>query len=137
MKREDARLMLDRIGVLRHRSDLDLLIFFARHPRSLLSSEALAAFLGYDLSDIADSLETLLSAGLLTRTQTSAHAARMYVFTAEGPGGGWLPSLLRMASTRQGRLTLREALARRSPEGASLPTRVSLRRPDDRATGRP
>ena len=119
MKREDARLMLDRIGVLRHRSDLDLLIFFARHPRSLLSSEALAAFLGYDLSDVADSLETLLSAGLVTRTQTSAHAARLYVFRPDGPGGGWLPSLLPVASTRQGRLALREALARRSPEGTS------------------
>jgi hypothetical protein len=115
MKHDEARRLLDGIGVLRHRADLDLLIFFARHPRSLLPSESLAAFLGYDLKDIAESLETLLVAGLLKRTQTPAQAARMYVFAADGPSGGWLPSLLRMASTRQGRLALRKALVRRSP----------------------
>jgi hypothetical protein len=103
--------------VLRHRSDLDLLLFFARHPRSLLASEAVAAFLGYDLKDIAESLETLLSAGLLQRTQTEAHAARMYVFAADAPDGGWLPSLLRLASTREGRLALLGALEPRSPKG--------------------
>ena len=116
MKREEARRLLDRIGVLRHRSDLDLLLFFARHPRSLLSSEAVAAFLGYDLKQIAESLETLLSAGLLQRTQTEAHAARMYVFAADGPHGGWLPSLLRLASTREGRLALLEAIELRLPK---------------------
>lgn len=133
MKREDARLLLDRIGVLRHRSDLDLLVFFARHPRSLLPSESLAAFLGYDLKDIADSLETLLSAGLLKRTQSPAHAARMYVFALDGEDGGWLPSLLRMAATRHGRLALREELAHRSSEGAGsaqahLGTKTGTRR---------
>lgn len=42
---EHARRLLDRIGVLGHPSDLDLLIFFARHPRSLLASEHLATLL--------------------------------------------------------------------------------------------
>jgi hypothetical protein len=118
MKRGDARRLLDGIGVLRHRSDLDLLVFFARHPRSLLASESLAAFLGYDLKEIAESLDVLLSAGLIARRQTPAHAARMYVFAADGPGGGWLPELLRLARTREGRLALREALMDRSPDGS-------------------
>lgn len=125
MKRENARRLLGRIRVLKHACDLDLLVFFARHPRSLLASESLASFLGYDLKDIADSLEVLLGAGLLTRTQTPTHAARLYVFAADGTNGGtdggWLPSLLEMASTREGRLALRDTLARRSREGPGGP----------------
>jgi hypothetical protein len=35
----DARRLLSQLEVLRRPSDLDLLVFFARHPRSLLSSE--------------------------------------------------------------------------------------------------
>ncbi len=125
MRREDVRRLLDRIRVLRHACDLDLLVFFARHPRSLLTSESLASFLGYDLKNIADSLDVLLGAGLLKRTQTPTHAARLYVFAPDGtPGGtngGWLPSLLELASTREGRLALRDALARRSREGPGGP----------------
>lgn len=117
MRDGDARRLLDRISVLRYACDLDLLLFFARHPRSLLASESLAAFLGYDLNEIADSLEVLLSAGLLTRAQTPAHAARLYVYavdhTNSGGNGDSIASLLALASTRDGRLALREALPRR------------------------
>lgn len=122
MKHEDARRLFDRIGVLRHACDLDLLIFFARHPRSLLASESLANFLGYDLKDIAESLDVLLAAGLLTREQSPAHAARLYVFAIDtngGTDGDWLPSLLALASTREGRLALRQALTRRRREKTS------------------
>lgn len=119
MNPEDPGDLLDRIGVLRSRCDLDLLVFFARHPNCLLDSESLAAFLGYDLPGIAESLDVLLTAGLLQRTQTPAHAARLYVFVTGGPIGGWLPALLDLASTRPGRLALRDALAGRSPGGAS------------------
>ena len=121
MREEDARRLIDRIGVLNNACDLDLLIFFARHPRSLLASESLANFLGYDLKEIADSLETLLAAGLLTRTQTPAHAARLYVFAPEATNGDWFPSLVALASTREGRLAFRQAL----PRGrlVALPTR--------------
>jgi hypothetical protein len=103
---EDARRVLDQVGVLRQRSDLDLLIFFARHPRTLLTSEQLATFLGYELPQIAASLELLLDAGYLTRTQNRAHAARLYVFSVGAGTGGWLPALLELASTREGRLIL-------------------------------
>jgi len=125
MDRDEARRLLDRIRVLKHACDLDLLVFFARHPRSLLASESLASFLGYDLKNIAGSLDVLLGAGLLKRAQTPAHAARLYVFalngTQGGTDGGWLPALLSMASTRQGRLALREALGRRSGQESDGP----------------
>jgi hypothetical protein len=106
--------MLDRIGVLKHACDLDLLLFFARHPRSLVTSEQLAAWLGYDLTQIAESLEALLDLSIVTRTQNRAHAARMYVFTIGASSGGWLPRLLESASTRTGRLALRDELSRRA-----------------------
>ena len=112
---EEARTLLERASVLREAADFDLLVFFARHPRTLLASESLAALLGYELKDIARSLEALLDCRLLMRTQTSAHAARLYVFAADAPHE-WLPPLLKMAATRPGRLALRQLLANRPPE---------------------
>jgi hypothetical protein len=129
---DDARQLLDRIRVIRDICDLDLLVFFARHPRSLLSSDALARFLGHDLREIADSLETLSTAGLLTRTQTSAHAARLYVLNHGDDTAPWLPSLVALASSRVGRLALRQELRRRPREG----TRQSLDRLERDAAAR-
>ena len=108
--REHARRLLNSIGFLRHPCDLDLLLFFVRHPRSLLTSDQIAAYLGYYLKRIGDSLDLLLTAKLLTRSQSPAHAARLYVFAVNGAPGGWLPSLVGTVSTRAGRLALREAM---------------------------
>jgi hypothetical protein len=116
MNRDNASRLLDQIGMLRHACDLDLLLFFARHPRSLLASGQLATFLGYGLGQVARSLEALMAAGLLTRTQTPMHAARMYVFSIGGTTAEWLPSLLQQASTRTGRQALIDALRSRSPK---------------------
>jgi hypothetical protein len=41
-----------------------------------------AGGLGYELKQIADSLEVLLNAEVLTRTQNPTHTARMYVLSA-------------------------------------------------------
>ena len=82
----------------------------------MLASEQLAAFLGYGVNDIASSLELLLDAGLITRTSSSAHTARLYRLLDGGPGHGWLPRLLEFTSTRSGRLAMIAALRRRSAE---------------------
>lgn len=111
----DARRLIARLGALSHPCDLDLLLFFARHPRTLLASEQLAAFLGYGVSEIAASLDLLQGAGLLTRTPNPKHTARMYVFSAGGPNNEWLPPLLKLGATREGRLELIWALRRRPP----------------------
>jgi hypothetical protein len=113
--------LLDRIGVLRHPCDLDLLVFFARHPRTLLASEQLAIWLGYEVKQIAASLEILLNAGLLTRAQNPTHAARMYVFAVDSTSGGWLPPLVELASTREGRIALKGGLSRRAPKDTGGP----------------
>jgi hypothetical protein len=113
---EHARRLLDRIGVLRHPSDLDLLIFFARHPRSLLASEHLATFLGYSTKEMAASLDLLVDAGLVTRTQSDRHPARMFVFAQHGPDRGWFADLLKVGATREGRLAMLGALQRGAAE---------------------
>ena len=96
--------LLGSIGVLRHPCDLDLLLFFHRHPRAILTSERLAAYVGYDLNQLARSLDLLTEAGLLARSQNPTHAARLYVLKT--PETGWLASVLDIASTREGRQKL-------------------------------
>ena len=95
--------MLDRIGAIREACDLDLLLFFYRHPRALLTGDQLVAYLGYDRERIEDSIEGLIEAGLLTRSQNPARAARLYVLELDGVPGGLLSSLARIAATREGR----------------------------------
>ena len=88
-----------------HPCDLDLLLFFNRHPRAIMSSEQLAAFVGYDLAQVAKSLDALEAAGVLRRSLNPAHVGRLYTFTTDG-GASWLPSIVRAASTPEGRRRL-------------------------------
>ncbi|HWN42932.1 MAG TPA: hypothetical protein VNW71_11980, partial [Thermoanaerobaculia bacterium] len=103
MSPKRVRGLLDRLACLKSACDLDLLIFFHRHPRAVLPSERQALYVGYELSGVAKSLETLIAAELLTRVQRTG-GARMYLLTDGGPLGGWVDALLRLASTRGGRL---------------------------------
>ncbi|HSF06778.1 MAG TPA: MarR family transcriptional regulator [Methylomirabilota bacterium] len=105
--------LLDRIDCLKHPCDLDLLLFFYRHPRAFLISERLAAYVGYDRAQVVQSLEVLITAGLLRRSPDSTHPARLYVLTPGSTLGGWLSSLLRFAATRDGRLAVLHALKQR------------------------
>jgi hypothetical protein len=114
-----ARRLLERMGVLEHPSDLDLLIFFARHPHSLLSSEHLSVLLGYDITHIAASLDRLVAAELVRRTQTSKHAARLFVLSDGGTHRDWFPDLLTIGATREGLLALLAVL--RSAPAADRP----------------
>ncbi len=119
MTTREALELLDRVGVLRNRTDLDLLVFFAEHPSSMLAMDSLASFVGCSHYEIAASIEVLLSAGLLQRRQTPAHAARLYAFEPDAAAFAWLPTLLEAAGTRTGRLALREALAARAAQSAA------------------
>jgi len=95
--------MLDRIRGIRHACELDLLLFFYRHPRALLTGEKLVAYLGYDRERVATSLEGLIEAGLLTRSQNRSRSARLYVLALESVPGGLLLSFLKIVATRPGR----------------------------------
>jgi hypothetical protein len=122
MSVDEARILLNRIPALEPQSDLDLLVFFARHTRTLMTSEQLGRLLGYRLNEIARSLDVLLAAGLLTRTQNPTRPARMYAFAPADVVGGWLPVFLGLASTRDGRLALRRALAPSPVERTDAPS---------------
>lgn len=102
---EVARL-LARTPVVRTACDLDLLVFLRRHPRTILTSDQVAAFVGYDIKDVARSLETFIESGLLERTQNPMHAARMYLLVLDGPRHGGIRELLKLASTRTGRRSI-------------------------------
>lgn len=108
---EETKRLLARAPVIRNACDLDLLVFLRRHPRTLLTSEQLAGFVGYSIKEIAKALDTFIDAGLLERTaQQSTHAARMFLLRLDGPQGGGVRALLELASTRPGRQGILEAL---------------------------
>ena len=94
---------------LTHPCDLDLVLFFNRHRDSLMTSETLAAFLGYDLTQLAKSLDLLVERRLLLRSQNPAHFARRYRFTTEHADRPF-QDLLEVASTLEGRRRLRHLM---------------------------
>jgi len=128
--------LLDSIGCLRHPCDLDLLLFFYRHPLAYLQRERLAEYVGYNLPQVERSLETLMTAGLLQKSEESTRPARLYVLTRSSSTlGGWLSSLLRIAATREGRLAVIHALNQRaSPRlsGGGEPEPIANVRPRPR-----
>jgi hypothetical protein len=113
MTTHDLRSMLERIRGVRHACDLDLLLFFHRHPLALLTSEQIVVYVGHDRERIAKSLDGLIEAGLLTRSQDPSHAARLYALELDGVPGGLLSTFLKIAATREGRLEVMRLLSRR------------------------
>lgn len=97
---------------LRDACDLDLLLFFSRHPRVVLSSERLAAYVGYDVVAVARALDLLLGAGLLKRTLNHGTPGRMYVLEVHH-AEEWLDPLRQLCATPDGRNALRALLRER------------------------
>jgi hypothetical protein len=110
---------------LRDACDLDLLLFFSRHPRVVLSSEQLAAYVGYELPQVARALDLLLGAGLLKRMLNQGTSGRMYVLEVDH-AEGWLEPLRRVCATSDGRNALKVLLKqRRSQNGDPSNRRLS------------
>lgn len=109
-KLDETNRLLAHAPIIRGACELDVLVFLHRHPRSLLTIEQLATFVGYDMKEVAKAVDAFIEAGLLERTQNSNHAARMYLLVLNGPQGGGLTELLRLASTRQGRRDILQLL---------------------------
>lgn len=118
--------MLERIRGVRRACDLDVLLFFYRHPRALLRSEQVVRYVGYDGEQVAKSLDGLIEASLLTRSQTAARAARLYVLRMDAVSGGCLSSFLRIAATREGRLEVLRLLSSDTGQGPGASHRTSL-----------
>ena len=117
---------------LRNACDLDLLLFFSRHPRVVLSSEQLAAYVGYDLPEVARALDLLLGAGLLKRTLNHGAPGRMYVLEVDH-AEEWLDLLRRVCATPDGRNALKTLLRQRRPQRVGAlgePSATPIRRVD-------
>ena len=118
--------LLDRLAVVTHPCHLDLLMFFHRHPRTLIGTDALANYVGYDPAEISLSLEALVGSDLVSRSNNRAHSARMYVLRLHAESGDWLPTLLAIASTSRGRARVIAVLdTRTSQEPRATQTRSS------------
>lgn len=90
-----------------------------------MSSEQLAAFVGYDLAQIARSLDVLEGAGVLRRSLSPTDVGRLYNFITDGDTA-WLRSLLSTASNPDGRRALIRLLQSRTSgrsERSPLPKR--------------
>lgn len=113
MTRETITHLLDRVAVVHSRCDLEVLVYLFRHADALLTGERIATAVGYDLKQVAGSLDSLVFSGLVKRTWSRTDGPGMYVFAVGRPADGPLASLLEMASSRPGRLQILEALANR------------------------
>jgi hypothetical protein len=103
---DEASRLLARTPVIRGACELELLRFLQRHPRTLLTSEQIAVFVGYDMKQVAKSIEVFIEAGLLGRTKNRLHAARMYSLILDGQQEDGLTALLELAGTKHGRRDL-------------------------------
>lgn len=113
-----ARRLLACTPVIQTVCDLDVLMFLHRHSRALLTTEQLAGFVGYRLTDIVKSLDAFIGTGLLDRTaQPSSHAARLFILVRTEARGDDVRALLELASTRKGRECIREALQSHQARG--------------------
>lgn len=118
--------MLERIPGVRRPCDLDVLIFFYRHPRALLTSEKIVGHVGHEREAVATSIEGLIEAGLLSRSQNPSHAARLYVLELDALPGGLLSSFLKVVATREGRI---DAMRLLGEEPGNAPKASHRRRP--------
>ncbi|HVF58631.1 MAG TPA: hypothetical protein VNJ70_02280 [Thermoanaerobaculia bacterium] len=111
MHPEPVQDLLRRLEVVRDVCDLDLLVFLHRHPRAMVPSDQLASFIGCDRERTARSLENLIAAGIAARRQGPASAVPMIHFVGDDRQREPLASLLALASTRNGRAQVLQALA--------------------------
>ena len=112
---DPVALQLVEAAGLRDACDLDLLLFFSRHPRVVLSSEQLAAYVGYELAQVARALDRLLETGLLRRTLNQGASGRMYVLEVDS-AQEWLASLRQVCATPDGRNALKVLMKQRQSQ---------------------
>ena len=77
-----------------------------------------AEFVGYNIKEVAKSIDAFIDAGLLERTQNPMHAARLYLLVLDGPEDDALKALIKLASTREGRQNIVRVLTRTNPGAA-------------------
>jgi hypothetical protein len=104
---------------LRSPCDLDLLLFFVRHPRVVLGSDQLASYVGYEIQHVERALHLLLGGRLLKRTLNQGATGRMYVLAVDD-AAAWVEPVRRLCATPDGRHALRTLLREQRPQGPSV-----------------
>jgi hypothetical protein len=129
MERDKVEQLLAGTPVVHGACELDLLTFLHRHPRTLLTNEQLAAFVGYPMKQVADAVEAFVAVGLVERApaRNPTHAARMYQLALQGPQGPELRALLDLASSREGRRALLRRLNGGTRPGPAGPAQHAWR----------
>ena len=79
------------------------MLFFSRHPRTLLTNDCLCAAVGYGRERIAQSLDGLIAGGLLKQIRGPSNTANLYVLERDGLSHETLGCLLEFALKRDGR----------------------------------
>jgi len=97
---------------IREACDLDLLLFFSRHPRVVLTNDQLATYVGHEVEDVARALELMLGASLLKQGLSPSAAGKMYVLAVDDVAE-WLEPVRRLCATPDGRHALRTLLKER------------------------
>lgn len=107
----EALRLVEAAGI-RETYEFDLLLFFLRHPRVVLSSEQLATYVGHEVQHVARALEVMLGARLLEQGGSPAVAGRMYVLALDHVVERLEP-VRRLCATTDGRHALRTLLKER------------------------
>ena len=110
VEHEQIRAWLVTTGAVRSACDLDLLRFFTRHSHSLLTTEQIANFVGYSQREVDGTLEHFLTGGLVTRVRGRSAEVDLYALGEVASSNTSVSSLLDLASTRDGRLAVIDAL---------------------------
>lgn len=79
------------------------MLFFHRHPRTLLTNDCLSAAVGYGREQIAHSLDGLIAGGLLKQIRGPSNTVNLYVLERGGVSREMVGCLLEFAFTRNGR----------------------------------
>lgn len=97
---------------IREACEFDLLLFFLRHPRVVLSSEQLATYVGHEVQHVTRALKLMLDASLLKQGLNPGAAGQMYVLAVDDVAE-WLEPVRRLCATPDGRHGLRTLLKER------------------------
>lgn len=94
----------------------DVLVFLYRHLTCLVSAEHIARLLGHPTSEVVAAVDGLEPLGLVERSRVN-RGVRLYQFAAPGDPrrGDALDRLLKLASSRSGRLLLSKKLSHSNP----------------------
>jgi hypothetical protein len=104
---------------IRTACEFDLLLFFSRHPRVVLSKEQLATYVGHEVHEVARALELLLDAGLLKGVLNRNVATGMYILPVDRVAQ-WLEPVRRLCAAPDGRHALRTSLKERRSQPRAM-----------------